>query len=130
MWMVSTGRKTDKVLFESWKTKAINTTLRHLIDDGKDITDLEEFNGCTSKFNKNLFKKNASKSDSERESFLNSIALPNLSSKSFDVSESEITEKDLITALKRMPNGKSTGHDALTKEFLWTLLGRIKILFY
>ena len=31
--------------------------------------------------------------------------------------EIEITEKDLITAVKSMPNGKSLGHDALTKEF-------------
>ena len=51
------------------------------------------------------------------ESFLNSIALPNLNSKSFDICESEITEKDLITALKSMTIGKSPGHDGLTKEF-------------
>ena len=51
-------------------------------------------------FTKNLFKKNASKSDLEKKSFLDSIALPNLTSKSFDICETEITEKDLITALK------------------------------
>ena len=66
---------------------------------------------------KNLFKKNVSISGLERESFLNSIALPNLKSKSFDLCESEITEKDLITALESMPNGESPGHDGLTKEF-------------
>ena len=66
-------------------------------------------------FCKNLFKKNVSKSDSEKKSFLDSIALPNLTSKSFDICESEITEKDLITALKSMPYGKSPGHDGLTK---------------
>ena len=99
------------------KQKAINTTVRHLIDDGKDITDLKEINACISKFYKNLFKKNVSKSDSEKKSFLDSIALPNLTSKSFDICESEIIEKDLITALKSMPYGKSPGHDGLTKEF-------------
>ena len=66
---------------------------------------------------KNLFKKNVSISGLERESFLNSIALPNLKSKIFDICEGEITEKDLITALESMPNGKSPGHDGLTKEF-------------
>ena len=85
------------------KQKAINTTVRHLIDDGKDITDLKEINACICKFYKNLFKKNVSKSDSEKKSFLDSIALPNLNSKSFDICESEFTEKDLITALKSMP---------------------------
>ena len=58
--------------------KAINTTVRHLIDDDKDITDLKEINASICKFYKNLFKKNVSKLDSEKESFLNSIALPNL----------------------------------------------------
>ena len=31
--------------------------------------------------------------------------------------KSEFTEKDLITALKSMPNGNSSGYDGLTKEF-------------
>ena len=95
-----TWRKTDKLLFESWKTKATNTTARHLIDDAKDITNLKKINACICKYYKNLFKRNVSKSDSERESFLNNIALPNLICES----ESEITEKYLITAFKSMPN--------------------------
>ena len=53
----------------------------------------------------------------KRISFLNSIALPNLKSKGFDMCKSEFTEKDLITALKSMPNGNSSGYDGLTKEF-------------
>ena len=61
------------------------------------------------KFYENLFKKNVSKSDSEKKLFLNSIASPNLTSKSFNICESEITEKGLITALESM--------DGLTKEF-------------
>ena len=115
--------------FNLEKQKAINTTVRHLIDDGKDITDLKEINACICKFYKNLFKKNVSKSDLEKKSFLDSIVLPNLTSKSFDICESQITEKDLITALKSMPNGKSPAHDGLTKEF-YEHLGRFKIIFY
>ena len=49
--------------------------------------------------------------------FLNSIALPNLSSKSFDICESESRKKTLITALKNMSNVNSPGRDDLTKEF-------------
>ena len=41
MQMVSTWRKPDKVLFESWNQKATNTTERHLINDDKDITELK-----------------------------------------------------------------------------------------
>ena len=67
------------------KQKPINTAAKHLIDDAKDITDLKEINTCIYKFYKSLLKKNVSKSESERESFLNRIALPNLNSKSFDI---------------------------------------------
>ena len=111
------------------KQKAINTTVRHLIDSGKDITYLKEINACICKFYKNLFKKNVSKPDPEKKSFLDSIALANLTSKSFDRCESEITEKDLITALKSMPNGKCPGHDGLTKEFYEHFWDNLKFYF-
>ena len=96
------------------KQKAINTTIRHLTDNDKDITDLKEINACLCKFYKNLFKSNASKSDSERGSFLTSIALPNINSKSFGICESEITEKDLTTAIK----SDGLTKDGLTKDGL------------
>ena len=86
-------KKPTKFFLNLEKQKAINTTVRHLIDDSKDITDLKEINACICEFYKNLFKKNVSKSNSEKKSFLDSIALPNLTSKSFDICESEITEK-------------------------------------
>ena len=78
-----------KFLLNLERQKAINTTVRHLIDDTKDITDLKEINTHICKFYKNLFKKNISKSESERKLFLNIIALPNLNSKSYDICESE-----------------------------------------
>ena len=105
--MISTRRRTDKFFLNLEKQNAINTTVRPLIDDAKDITHLKEINACICKFYKNLFKKNVSDSDLERDSFLNSIALPNLLHifyQSFYICEGEITEKDLITALKSMPN--------------------------
>ena len=37
------------------KQKAINTTVRHFIDDGKDITDLKEIHACICKFYKKPF---------------------------------------------------------------------------
>ena len=43
------------------KQKAINTTVRHLIDNDKDITDLKAINACICKFSKDLFKMNVSK---------------------------------------------------------------------
>ena len=117
------GGKLTKFFLNFEKQKAINATVRRLTDDDKDITDLKEINVCICKFYKNLFKKNVSKS------FLNSIALPSLTSKSVDICESKITEKDLVTALKSMPNGKSPGYDGLTKEFYEHFWNDLKFYF-
>ena len=117
------GGKPTKFFLNFEKQKAINATVRHLTDDDKDITDLKELNVCICKFYKNLFKKNVSKS------FLNIIALPNLTSKSVDICESKITEKDLVTALKSMPNGKSPGYDGLSKEFYEHFWNDLKFYF-
>ena len=69
----------EKFFLNLEKQKALNTKVRHLIDD------LNEINACICKFYKNLPEKNVSKSDLERESLLNNIVLPNLNSKSFDI---------------------------------------------
>ena len=99
------------------KQKAINTTIRHLIDDGKDITNLKEINACISEFYKNLFKKNVSKSDSKKKSFLDSIAHQTSPLKVLIYVKVKLQKKYLITALKSIPNGKSPGNDGLSKEF-------------
>ena len=54
------GEKPTKLFLNLEKQKAINTTVRHLIDDGKDIAYLKEINTRICKFYKNLFKKNVS----------------------------------------------------------------------
>ena len=64
------GEKPTKFFLNLEKQKAINTIVRHVIDDDKDINDLKEINACICKFYKNLFKKNVSKLDSEKKSFL------------------------------------------------------------
>ena len=114
--MVSTWGKPAKFFLNLKKQKAINTTVRHLNVDIKVITDLKEIKAYICKFSKKKLKKNVSKADSERDSLLNSIVLPNLNFKGVDICESEITEKDLITAHKSMPNCKFSGPEDLTKE--------------
>ena len=84
------------------KQKAINATVRHLIDDAKDITDVKKINACICKFYKNIFRKNVSKSDLERESLLNSIGLPNLNSKFVDICESDSKVCSMVNPLVMM----------------------------
>ena len=44
------GEKPTKFFLNLEKQKAINTTVRHLINNDKDITDLKEINACICKF--------------------------------------------------------------------------------
>ena len=98
--------------------KGINAKLRHLIKNSKDITDLKEIIACKCKFYKNLSKKNVCNTEQGNDTSLYSINLLSLNSKNFDICESEVIEKDLITPLRAISNDKSPGHDVLTKDFL------------
>ena len=80
-------------------------------------------------FTKTLLKRMSINQIRKKKSFLDNIGLPNLTSKSFDICESEITEKDLIIALKSMPNGKSPGNDGLTKGFYERFWNDLKFYF-
>ena len=51
------GGKSTKFFLNLEKPRAINTIVRHLIDDDKNITDLKEINACICKFYKKNFKK-------------------------------------------------------------------------
>ena len=51
------GEKPTKFFLNLEKLKAINTTVRHLIDDGKDITDLKEINAYICEFAKTFLKR-------------------------------------------------------------------------
>ena len=50
------GEKPTKFFFNFEKQKVMNTTVRHLIDDDKDITDLKQINACICKVYKKHFK--------------------------------------------------------------------------
>ena len=51
------GEKPTKFLLNLENQKAVNTTVRHLTDDAKDITDIKEISACIYKFYKSPFKK-------------------------------------------------------------------------
>ena len=51
------GEKPTKFILNLEKQKALNITVRHLIDDGKGTTDLKEINVCICKFYKFFLKR-------------------------------------------------------------------------
>ena len=63
------GEKPTKFFLNLEKQKAINTTVRHLIDDAKDITDLKKINACICKFKKVFLKRMSLNQILKRNSF-------------------------------------------------------------
>ena len=59
--------------------------------------------------------------------YLSQINIPILTEEQFQTCEGPITESELLSALKSMPNNKSPGNDGLTK-FYEHFLGKIKYL--
>ena len=49
------GEKATKFFLNLEKQEAMNTTVRHLSENNKGITDLKEINACICKFHKKLF---------------------------------------------------------------------------
>ena len=48
--------------------------------------------------------------------FLNDIHLPTISDENYTICEAEITEENLLVALKITPNNENPGNDGLSKE--------------
>ena len=59
--------------------------------------------------------------------FLSDIHLPTISDKNYTICEAEISENNLLVALKRIPNNKTPGNDGLSKEFYETFWEDIKV---
>ena len=63
------------------------------------------------------FKCRKGKLSTNLSNILNSVDLPCLTNEQKDFCEIELGEKELLNALKSMPNNKTPGNDGLSKEF-------------
>ena len=75
------------------------------------------------------FKKTIAKSISGIEMFLSDIHLPIITDENYIICEAEITEDNLLPALKSIPNNKTPENDGLSKEFNETFWEDIKDVF-
>ena len=78
------------------------------------------------KFFENLFKRKLRKTKHEFNEFLRDISLPTLSKEQKKVCDEEISEQEVVLALKSFSNNKSAGNDGLTKEFYGTFWEELK----
>ena len=123
------GEKSSKFFLNLEKQRAIQSQIRTVIVNEKEITSESEINEQISLFYKNLFHENLSFSKTDLQNYLKTVSNPVLSKEQQDSCEGEITEKELLKALKSMANDKSPGKDALSKEFYETFWTDIKTFF-
>ena len=96
---------------------AVQKQIRTISCRKKEITDEKEINNELFKFYKALFEPKINVSNALIQDYLNRIEIPKLTKEQSRKCEGEITEEELLKALKKMPKNKSPGNDGITKEF-------------
>ena len=109
------GEKSSKFFLNLEKNRAIQGQIRITIVNEKEITDEIEINKQISFFYESLFKENLSFSERNLKQYLDNISIPLLSEEKKNSCEGEITEEEILKALKSMKNNKSPGNDGITK---------------
>ena len=111
------GEKSSKFFLNLEKNRAVQNQIRTISCSEKEITDEKEINTELFKFYKALFEPKINVSNALIQDYLNRIEIPKLTKEQSQKCEGEITEEELLKALKKMPNNKSPGNDGITKEF-------------
>ena len=73
-----------------------------------------------------LFKRSFSKTNVEKQRFLNSLSTKTLTNEQYDLCENKISETDLFDFMKSIKNNKTPGNNGLTKEFYKTFWDELK----
>ena len=120
------GEKSTKFFLNLEKWRDVQSRIRKLIVEEKEITYLEEISQNIKAFYETLFKRNFSKTNVEKQWFLNSRSTKTLSNEQHDLCENKISETDLFYSMKSMKNNKTRGNDGLTKEFYETFWDELK----
>ena len=99
------------------KTKATQDTAKKLEINNKEIDNHVEINKELERFFENLFRRKLRKMKHACNEFRRDILLPTLSQDKKKVCDKEISEQEVILAMKSFSNNKSPGSNGLTKEF-------------
>ena len=122
--------KSSKLFLNLEKSRAIQNQIRNVLIENIEINNQKDINNKIYLCYKNLFNKRQHLSEHDINNFLNAVSnFPQLSTKQSLECEKNISEKELLKALKSMPNDKSPGNDGLTKEFSETFWSEIKKTF-
>ena len=100
------------------KPRGIQSRIRKLIVEEKEITDYREISKNIKAFYETLFKQNFSKTNAEKQRFLNSLSTKRLTNEQYDLCKNKISKTNLFDSIKSMKNIKTPNNDGLTKEFM------------
>ena len=118
--------KSSKCFLNLEKHHVIQSQLRKVIVNEKEIISPEDINNEIYNFYRNLFTEKILTSKEKVDTFLNKMSLPKLDNQKALSCEGPITETELLKALKSMSNDKSPGNEGLTEEFYETFWNEIK----
>ena len=108
------------------KTNATQGTVKKLEIDDKEIDNSVETNKELERFSENLFKRKLRKTKHAYNEFLRDISPPTLSLEKKQVCDEQISEQEVILAIKSFSNNKFPGNDGLTKELYETFWEELK----
>ena len=125
------GEKPTKYFCNLESRNYINKTISRIEkDNGQTIKKQEDILNEVKQFYENLYKNHDVNENQDNEiiSILDHIQQnPKLSFESRNELEGELTEKEILTALKKMKNNKSPGTDGFTSEFFKFFYNDIKV---
>ena len=123
------GEKSTKYFLNLEKKNAIQGQIRKLFNNNKEINDQKEILAFIQSFYKNLFTENSKTTSFDCTTFLGNLDIPKLKKEQSEKCDGDLSETELLNAIKAMDNNKSPGNDGLSKEFYETFWNDIKIPF-
>ena len=118
---VEEGEKNTKFFLSLEKSRANSKIMEGLVDEnGKLVTQQQEILKVQTKYFSDLYKQKIKPDGIEDRisEFTTNNTIPQMSDDQKNSCEGEITEEELLCALKRLKNGSSPGSDGITVEFL------------
>lgn len=113
------GPKATKLLAKKIRKKQISQSVYKILDikTGQIYHDLEEIDAAFQSYYKNLYSQPVLETKEKIITFLDSLDLPTIGDHQNKCLTSQITEKELETALNKLKNNKTPGSDGLPAEW-------------
>ena len=91
--------------------------IKSLMFNNQIVTQPNDILNCQKLFYQNLYSKNTNASIESIHNFLNKTGMPEICEKTKAECDNEITETEILNALKQLPNNKTPGLDGIPIEF-------------